>query len=147
MSKYTIVRISEDNTSSSGSKYGIDYIGLLRGKMTWSGEGNFCGYYAAEYFTDVTVVARYKTKNLGINQEPKEIYDIELVDYTYDSNFDERLGISSGLATTDIKAKDDKHALKLFEKHRQKDIKKLKKYNDDLDERKIKILKDIKHYE
>jgi hypothetical protein len=83
------------------------YIGLFR-ECKAKGEGNFCGYYGAEYYLDTELIAYYEAEG-GSYQPEKRIGKTHICGY----KFDEFL-IGSHMWTQVIEAEDDAEARDKF---------------------------------
>lgn len=78
-----------------------------------SGEGNFCGWYASEFYNNTKMIAFYKNRKLlgQVSWEPKSEIEVE-------NRFYPKIRIGSGYWEKIIQAESDDEALKHFEKFR-----------------------------
>jgi hypothetical protein len=83
------------------------YIGLFR-ECKAKGEGNFCGYYGAEYYLDTELIAYYEAEG-GRYQPEKRIGKTHICGYKFD-----KILIGSHMWTQVIEAKDDAEARDKF---------------------------------
>lgn len=66
-----VYRINEVHfLNGNYNKPGCCRIGLFSGECEWHGEGNFCGWYGAEFYLNATLLAYYEIEN-GYMYSPK----------------------------------------------------------------------------
>ena len=88
-----------------------DCIGLFRGEFNCVGKGNFCGYYASEYFTDMFLVAYYtidsEVARRGWKAKPHIDEVVVMEDF-------ESVQVFGGMCTIVLDAESDGEALDMF---------------------------------
>ena len=92
------------------SDWNHEYIGLFD-KENWIGEGNFCGWYGAEYYRDTTLIAYgIQLGHSGI-YNPKRPFNggFKVVNKYYD-----KIGIGSCYWTKQFKADSIEEAIRIF---------------------------------
>lgn len=89
------------------SNYPNDHIGLFA-KCESKGEGNFCGYYASEYYLDTTLYAHYDSEGSHYAPE-KRISDVRICNIPC-----KKIAIGSGMWTKVIEADTLKEAIEKF---------------------------------
>ena len=87
--KYYINKLNEQ---SNNEKNAIGLFKFMHG-YNWSGEGNFCGWYGAEFYKDVILLGYYTIPKTPLYKSKGEqhIEEIDLLD-----EFDIRYEISIG---------------------------------------------------
>ena len=77
----------------------------------WEGEGNFCGWYSAEYYLDTTLIA-YGIQLLEGNRGYDPFYPFSEVKYV-NQHYD-KIAIRSIIGQESFEANDIEEALKIF---------------------------------
>ena len=92
------------------SDYDHTCIGLFSGEYHWHGEGNFCGWYGAEFYDDMTLVAYYVIENSSSYSPQGHVHiKEEIVNQPFD-----KIPIGSCYWTQELYAKDDQEAIGKF---------------------------------
>lgn len=97
------------NQVSKFSSYDEMCIGLFTNN-NWSGEGNFCGWYGAEYYNDTILLAFYIIDNPQIYRPKGSSHKVEKL---YNEYFD-KINIGSCYWESTLDAKNDEEAIKKF---------------------------------
>lgn len=96
------------------SDWNHEYIGLFD-KENWIGEGNFCGWYGAEYYRETTLIAYgIQLGHSGI-YNPKRPFNggFEVVNKYY-----EKISIGSCYWTKTFEANSIEEAIEIFRKQK-----------------------------
>lgn len=88
--------------------YPNDYIGLFTQCET-KGEGNWCGYYAFEYYLDTTLLAYYEAESSGLYRPEARIGDVKMHNKHYP-----KISIGSHMWTYVIEAENVDEAVEKF---------------------------------
>lgn len=107
--KYSVNKIKLKESS-----WTKDFIGLFRGTPECTGEGNFCGYYAIEYFNHAFLLAQYSRES---EDQGAKVYNSKGQPHTEESivkKYIKKIPIGSGMWTKTFEAKDDEEAIRKF---------------------------------
>ena len=91
------------------SSWDIMCIGLFDNN-SWDGEGNFCGWYGAEYYKNATLLAHYTIKNPH-SYQPKGQNHLKNI---IDNKFFKKVYIGSSYWEKILEAENDNIAIKKF---------------------------------
>ena len=97
------------NEITTLSDYDKTYIGLFT-DTNWSGEGDFCGWYGAEFYNNTTLLAYYIIENPHIYKPRGSKH----LDEKICNEYYNKIGIGSGFWTLPLKAISDEEAIQKF---------------------------------